>query len=53
MMSAETDTHAAVRPKRTCDVWRAINRTLSTMVGAGLGLLIELAVQHLLVSSLH
>jgi hypothetical protein len=37
---------------RTCDVWRVINRTQQTVTEAELGLLIEVAVQHLWVFSL-
>lgn len=57
VMSAETDKCGEANFRRTCDIGRGINRTQETVRGAGdwadLGLLVELAVQSLLVSCLH
>ena len=52
MISAEARQLLVQDPWRTHDVWKAINRIQWTVMEADLGLLIELSVQHLLVSSL-
>ena len=53
MTLAETDAPAEAKPVEDTECFEGINRILWTMREAELGLLVELAVQHLLVLHLH